>query len=128
MKTPKSTNLEWADISHELVRTYHFPDDSTVTIEGPVALSVSPDSGNHRVVYEVDGVLQSAYTKNEWRLLTWEVQRGTRPFIGFGPDIQERLGLSLDGMPTEANFIDSMFMTPETDGEGRCTLCGEEIV
>lgn len=133
MKTPNNDNLQWADISQEVERTYHYPDGSRVSIQNPVALSVSEGSGNHRVVYEEGGILKSVYVKNDWRFLTWEVEHGTRPFIGFGPDIQEQLGLDLDSGPEWPqydfdDYYDALFMNPSVGEEGRCDICGKETV
>jgi hypothetical protein len=143
MKTPhKKNSTDWADISHEIERTYTYPDGSVFTIRNPIALRVSEDSGNHRVLAEdEDGTLRSIYVKNTWRTLDWTVEPYARPFNSFGPEAQMQFGImsgeiggqGLLDLFSDAGAIGEEFGQPPMpdDGESEdthtCSVCGEEL-
>jgi hypothetical protein len=55
------------DITSEANRTYHYPDGSTFTIDGPYKLHVT-DSGSHRVV-GTDG--RTYRPERGWVAISW---------------------------------------------------------
>jgi len=62
--------LEWKDLRAEMWRKYVFPDGSTVFIDQPQELAVSPSgSGGHRVTTP-DGVCH--YIPSGWIELQWQ--------------------------------------------------------
>jgi hypothetical protein len=87
MTHPTEDNLNFADIRAEQWRQYHFKDYRKL-IKSPVALHVSKNG--HRVL-DADGF--SHYIPYGWYDLTWRVEDGERPFIGFGPDAQEKFNM-----------------------------------
>lgn len=95
MTNPEQKDLPFQDISQEKVRTYRFPDGSQISIEDPVALYVS-DSGGHRILSGTEEKgYESHYVRPSWRMLSWQVEKGSRPFIGFGETAQENTGIQI---------------------------------
>jgi len=68
--------MEFKDISHEIYRSYEFPDKSTVIINEPLELNVSA-SGGHRILDE-KGV--SHYVPPKWIHLSWKSKPGSPTF------------------------------------------------
>jgi len=67
--------LEFADISNESYRTYHFPDGSAVTIYDPLKLNVKRklNGDSHRII-DANGV--SHYIPAGWNHLEWKGKNG----------------------------------------------------
>ena len=72
-----NTELEFKDLRDEEFRMYDWRDGSEpIIIENPIALHVSA-SGGHRVL---DAEGYSHYIPSGWKLLTWRVKPGCKPF------------------------------------------------
>lgn len=72
-----ATDLEFADISSELWREYHFLGGESVRIDTPLKLNVSESRG-HRI-FDAQGV--SHYIPAGWIHLEWKVKDGAPNFV-----------------------------------------------
>ena len=70
------SKLVFTDISSELFREYYYPDGSTVLIDSPQQLNVSPNG--HRIFTE-DG--DCHYINKGWRRIRWRVREGAPHFV-----------------------------------------------
>lgn len=65
----------FVDIDNEALRTYHFPDGSTFTIEEPIKLSVKRgEKGDSHRVINAGG--QSFYVRAGWNAISWVGKNG----------------------------------------------------
>jgi len=71
------SGLDFADISCEVARTYHWVGGQSLTIERPLKLHVAP-SGSHRIF---DGAGRAHYITPGWFHLTWTVKDGAPHFV-----------------------------------------------
>ena len=68
----------FADISSEIYREYHFADGYVKRIDNPIALNVNFKSSGHRVW---DGQGKSHYVKGDWKDIVWEVHPDKPHFV-----------------------------------------------
>ena len=71
------SGLDFANISTEAVRRYHFKGGDVVEVPGPLLLNVSR-SGGHRI-FDENGV--SHYIPKGWIELTWVAKIGKANFV-----------------------------------------------
>jgi hypothetical protein len=72
------TKFQFTDISNESERVYQFPDEEDVIITEPVWLSVSPNSGGHRIL-DAAGICH--YIPYGWIHLYWLPKAGQPHFV-----------------------------------------------
>lgn len=75
VEVTENPDLEWKNISDEMVREYGFHDGSVVSIKNPVGLIISP-SGGHTVVNEAG---DATYIPYKWNRLSWRPMEGAPP-------------------------------------------------